>query len=162
MNQLFQNGFFSFEVVSSQEIASNNTCYLTSACTRCMRHALSFVTFFIFYLLSLEHAMWQLRFDVYVTFYLAMQLSPHYHWRPERGGKLDQALWKSWHRQIRGRIWPMFSQQKVSHRKCSTQLKSLWLPLLRTNEDQNHYFLKFIVFILSLCRKVDIRRSYII
>ena len=54
MNQLFQNGFFSFEVVSSQEIASNNTCYLTAACTRCMRRALSFVTFLssIFYLLN--------------------------------------------------------------------------------------------------------------
>ena len=92
-----------------------------------------FCHFCIFYLLSLEHAMWQLRFDVYVTFYLAMQLSPHYHWRPERGGKLDQALWKSWHRQIRGRdLAHVFTAKSVSQKVQHTIKK----PLVTTAENQ--------------------------
>ena len=51
------------------------------------RYASGFIFrhFFFFYFLSLEHVMWQLWFDVYVIFYLAMQLSPHFHWRPQRG-----------------------------------------------------------------------------
>ena len=92
-----------------------------------------FCHFFVFYLLSLEHAMWQLRFDVYVTFYLAMQFSPHYHWRPQRGGKLDQGLWKSWRRQIRGRdLAHVFAAKSVSQKVQHTIKK----PLVTTAENQ--------------------------
>ena len=125
MNQLFQNGFFSFEVVSSQEIASNNTCYLTSACTRCMRHALSFVTFLssIFYLLntlcgSLDlmcMSLFILQCNSVLTIISVLR----------EGGSWTRRFGNPGIAKKGGGIWPMFSQQKVFHRKCSTQLKSL-------------------------------------
>ena len=96
------NGFFSFEVVSSQRIASNNTCYLTAACTRGMRQVLSFVTFFssIFYLLNTLCGSFDL---MCMSFFILQCNSVLTFIGVLREGKLDQAIWKSLHYQIRGR-----------------------------------------------------------